>query len=71
MLVELVQHGENLRITVQDWGIGFDPKEVKEDRFGLAGMRERARLLGGNLCVESTPGKGTCITVELPLAMRE
>jgi PAS domain S-box-containing protein len=69
--VELVQHGDNVRLVVQDWGTGFDRSEVEDGRFGLAGMRERARLLGGTISVESTPGEGTCITVELPLAMRE
>ena len=69
--LELVQHGEIVRLMVQDWGIGFNPKEVEENRFGLAGMRERARLLGGTICIESTPGEGTCIAVELPLATRE
>ena len=69
--VELVQRGDVLRLKVQDWGTGFNPSEVEENRFGLAGMRERARLLGGTIRTESTPGEGTCITVELPLAMRE
>jgi two-component system sensor histidine kinase UhpB len=69
--VELVQQGDDLRITVQDWGIGFNPREVAEDRFGLEGIRERARLLGGNTVVESTPGQGCCITVALPLVLKE
>ena len=69
--VELLQHDGNLRIKIQDWGIGFDPEEVGEGHFGLAGMRERARLLGGSIGVESRPRKGTCITVELPLMTRE
>ena len=69
--VELVQHDDDLRIKVQDWGVGFNPGEVAEDRFGLAGMRERARLLGGSIAVESTPGMGTCIVVELPLMLKE
>jgi signal transduction histidine kinase len=69
--VELVQHGEDLRIKIQDWGVGFDPSDVEEDRFGLPGIRERARLLGGNATVESTPEHGTCILVELPLAPRQ
>jgi two-component system, NarL family, sensor histidine kinase UhpB len=69
--VELVQHGEDLQIRIQDWGTGFVPSDSEEERFGLAGIRERARLLGGNTTVESTLGQGTCITVELPLAARE
>jgi PAS domain S-box-containing protein len=69
--VELTQRGDNLRITIQDWGTGFDPGRVEENRFGLAGMRERVRLLGGGISVESTLGQGTCIAVELPLMVRE
>jgi signal transduction histidine kinase len=69
--VELVQHEDVLRIKVEDWGIGFDPANVKEDRFGLEGIRERARLLGGSTTVKSTPRQGTCLTVELPLVFRE
>ena len=51
--------------------VGFATGDCEEDRFGLAGIRERARLLGGNTTVESTLGQGSCITVELPLVMRE
>lgn len=69
--VELVQHGDQLRIKIQDWGAGFVPAEVEENRFGLAGIRERARLLGGHATLESTPKHGTCLAVELPLVVRE
>ncbi len=65
--VSLVQEGEDLCLEVRDWGVGFDPESVDQGRFGLEGMRERARLLGGNLAVESEPGKGTCIRVTLPI----
>lgn len=65
--VELAQVDDQLRIEVQDWGIGFDPATVAENRFGLQGIRERARLLFGHATVESTPGQGTRIAVELPL----
>ena len=57
-----------VRIEIQDWGIGFDPKEVKEHCFGLAGISERARVFGGHATIDSAPGKGTRIAVELPVA---
>lgn len=57
----------HVRVEVRDWGIGFDPEQVKEDRFGLQGIRERARLLGGRVTIETAPAKGTRIAVELPL----
>ena len=47
------------------------PREVEEGRFGLDGIRQRARLLGGQAALQSTPGEGTCITVDLPLAFEE
>jgi PAS domain S-box-containing protein len=69
--VEVMQYGDDLRITIRDWGTGFDPATVEDDRFGLEGIRERTRLLGGNTTVESAPGQGTCLTVELPLVLRK
>jgi signal transduction histidine kinase len=56
-------------VTVEDDGIGFDvstdPANAKEG-LGLIGIRERVARLGGTLRIESAPGKGTRITVELP-----
>jgi two-component system NarL family sensor kinase len=54
-----------VRLTVQDDGRGFAPGGPAEG-FGLIGMQERARLLGGSFLVESAPGAGTRITVEVP-----
>lgn len=69
--ITLRQQGHRLCLEIQDWGGGFDPKTVRGNRFGLRGIRERARLLGGKCRVKSTPGQGTHIIVELPLAERE
>ena len=66
--IRLVQDGNQVRVQIQDWGIGFKPDTVEERCFGLAGIRERARVLGGQATVDSTPGEGTRIVVELPLA---
>jgi len=52
---------------VIDWGVGFKPEEVEEQRFGLQGIRERARLLDGRVVIDSKPGQGTRVAVELPL----
>jgi PAS domain S-box-containing protein len=67
IVVSLIQRGNRLRIKVRDWGIGFNIDTVRKDRFGLDGIRERARLLGGNCGIRSKPGKGTAIMVELPV----
>jgi PAS domain S-box-containing protein len=69
--VEVVQGDEALRVKVQDWGVGFTPAAVRDDHFGLEGIRERARLLGGVTSIESAPQQGTSIRVELPLVLRE
>ena len=69
--VSLVQREDRVRIEIRDWGIGFDTKSVQENRFGLVGIRQRARLLGGKCSIRSTAGKGTRIAVELPVVVRE
>jgi signal transduction histidine kinase len=59
-----------LQITVSDQGIGFDPNSIEDTRSGLRSIRERARLLGGRAIIESAPGSGTSITVELPVVLQ-
>jgi signal transduction histidine kinase len=66
--VSLSQTEGRIQLQVQDWGRGFNPDSVVENRFGLRGIRERARLLGGKARIESAPGKGTRIAVDLPLS---
>jgi signal transduction histidine kinase len=56
-----------VRAVVEDDGVGFARDQVREHALGLVGMRERAQLLGGRLEVESSPGAGTTVVVELPL----
>jgi PAS domain S-box-containing protein len=56
-----------LRIEIRDNGIGFDPNKLPEDRFGVRGVAERARLFGGTARVESAPRRGTRICVKLPI----
>ena len=55
-----------VRLMVEDDGRGFAIEDAAAGRFGLLGMRERARLLGGSLQIESEPGAGTRITAEVP-----
>ena len=69
--VSLVQENDRLRLEVQDWGVGFDPKTVEADRFGLESIRERARLLGGQVVLESRQGEGTLVRVVLPLMLSD
>jgi PAS domain S-box-containing protein len=63
------EHGL-VRVCVRDNGQGFDqqrPAGEDESHFGLRFMCERAEQLGGTLRVESAPGRGTCVTVEVPV----
>lgn len=68
--VRLWSDQEVLRLFIQDRGAGFDPDAAlaNNQSNGLAGMRERATLLGGQLTFESAPGVGTSLIAELPLA---
>jgi signal transduction histidine kinase/streptogramin lyase len=58
-----------LRMTLEDNGVGFDYETVmnrSSSGFGLANLRERVRLLGGTLKIETSPGKGTRLAVDIP-----
>ena len=63
--LSLEQGINSVTMVVKDNGRGFDPN-VSHTGVGLASMRERAERLGGSLSVESTPGQGTKIVVNLP-----
>lgn len=65
--VQVTQQGEQLLLTIADAGSGFDPAAVKSTRYGLTGMKERARLIGGVTQIDSQPGQGTRVQVTLPL----
>lgn len=64
VLVE--RRNERVRAIVEDNGVGFELSAAHSDRLGLYGMRERAKLLNGTLMIESTPGRGTSIYVDVP-----
>ncbi|MEO8972461.1 MAG: sensor histidine kinase [Ktedonobacteraceae bacterium] len=62
-------HEQMLDIEVRDDGIGFDPVTVvtSPGHYGLQGLRERVRLIGGRLDILSSPGKGTIIRIGVPV----
>ncbi len=66
----LLQHGEWLRLMIKDWGKGFDLSKVREDSFGLQGIRQRARLLGTRAIIDSLPNQGTTIVVDFPIVSK-
>ncbi|MEZ4736388.1 MAG: GAF domain-containing sensor histidine kinase [Caldilineaceae bacterium] len=65
--VDLLLTPTTVQLTIQDDGCGFDPDDVTPNRYGLTGMNERVRLLGGQLQIESALGAGTKVTVAVPL----
>lgn len=69
--VQLVMMPDSLRLVIEDDGRGFDPERVPEGHYGLVGMNERARLLGGCLELCSCPGDGTRVEVSVPLEVHQ
>jgi two-component system NarL family sensor kinase len=67
VMLRLVTTPGLVRLTIEDNGRGFDPARVPAGRYGLIGLNERAKLLGGTLRLDSSPGAGTCLEVEIPL----
>ena len=66
--VKLTALPQSVRLEITDDGIGFDPQADRpEDKRGLRNINERAHMLGAKLSVESAPGSGTRVSVELPV----
>jgi signal transduction histidine kinase len=69
--LKLSHHQGEVRLEVVDNGRSFDVAQVNEaqtaGRLGLLGMRERAHMLGGTLCIEAAPGNGTTVTAVVPV----
>ncbi|MBN1219855.1 MAG: sensor histidine kinase [Anaerolineae bacterium] len=72
-VVTLIMDDKRVLLEIEDKGIGFDPTALKTDqtKMGLASMRERAEMMGGTFQVDSHPGGGTRIRVEIPQATGE
>jgi PAS domain S-box-containing protein len=71
--ITLERGNAKVRVTVEDRGVGMAPPSAATGwnppmGIGIAGMRERVKQLGGTLDIHSVPGRGTTISVELPLS---
>ena len=67
-LIEMAFTGPTLTLTVKDFGRGLPPQKKPEQKgLGFIAMRERAELLGGTLDIQSDPGEGTTLTLNIPL----
>jgi two-component system NarL family sensor kinase len=62
----LAQRPGSVLLTVEDDGVGFDTRRAADGRYGLLGMNERAHALGGRFRIQSSPGQGTRVEVEVP-----
>jgi signal transduction histidine kinase len=67
-----IRRGDEFQVLVKDDGEGFDLAEIeraydRQGKLGLLNMRERAEMIGGRLSIESAPGEGTTITLNVPL----
>lgn len=71
--VTIEQVGDTVRLEVRDWGRGLriaGPDARGHQRVGLAGMRERLALVGGDFSIVGPPGSGTTVTAVVPAARR-
>jgi signal transduction histidine kinase len=70
-LIAIEQDSPMVRIEVTDYGIGFTSSGIelsssKDGGFGLFNIRQRLRHLGGNITIQSEPGSGTRVVMQLP-----
>ncbi len=65
--VALTYNSNAVALYVEDDGTGFNPQTPTTNSYGLTFIRERARLVGGSVVVNSEVGKGTKIYVNIPL----
>lgn len=67
--VVLTERDDKLIIIIEDDGVGFDPEtSISDEHLGLFGIRERIEMIDGKLIIESAPGKGTTLIVEVNYA---
>ena len=72
VMVHLRLGQREVSMEIVDDGVGFDPAAMQDKRgFGLSSIRERVSKLGASMLVESAPGKGTRLRVEVPLHLMQ
>ncbi len=69
--IRIERHGNQLRLTMRDDGVGFDMEEKKQTSYGLLTMEERVMELGGTMHVITAPGQGTGIEIWIPIIAEE
>jgi PAS domain S-box-containing protein len=66
--VSVSKHDDSIQLRIRDWGRGFQTPDGTPRGLGLLSIQERARLVGGQAYVLSTPGRGTEVRVSVPLS---
>lgn len=66
IILHLATTPDQVQLSISDDGHGFDPEKLPPGRFGLIGLNERVKLLGGQFHLQSSPGKGTRVEVIVP-----
>ena len=68
--LQIIRHPQELTVLVEDNGVGFDPAALSaEAGIGLKNIESRITYLGGRVAFDATPGRGTTVTLEIPLAV--
>ncbi|AWW31466.1 ATPase [Echinicola strongylocentroti] len=66
--LQLIHHGDSLNITIEDNGLGMDQQKVTSG-FGLLGIEAKVQMLNGTFDIESRPGKGCLVVIDIPLGI--
>lgn len=69
--VDLVYINDILRLKIKDDGVGFEPNEYYVNSHGINGIRERLKYIGGHCKIDSKPGEGVTVLIDMPLANQE
>ncbi|MEP2772349.1 MAG: PAS domain S-box protein [Fulvivirga sp.] len=68
VILQFMQYDDVLIWSIEDDGVGFDKTEImQKQHFGLDSVRHRVQILSGNIEINSQPGRGTSVTIELPM----
>lgn len=65
--IQIIEFAEQMIITLEDNGIGFENANIQSGKYGLLGMKERVRMINGNIEINSNVGEGTQITISIPM----
>lgn len=71
--LHLIEGESRVRVVVEDEGAGFDPSKIEGEGtgLGLVSLRERINMVGGNFTIDTAPGEGTRVSVDVPLSVDE